>query len=145
MMMRRFLPYLFTLLLLHHAMGSCGFPVMRSEPLKKELMWELETELTGHRERNGAVMECTAAALVQLLQSSGREACVLSLIEVLTTPCEADTPESAIKELLMAGEGRILVSDDASFAVLHIPTRSGNTLEIIRDTATGLSVHRLQR
>jgi hypothetical protein len=37
------------------------------------------------------------------------------------------------------------VSDDATFAVLHVPTRRGETLEIIRDTAMGLSVHRLQR
>lgn len=144
-MLRRIFSFLPALALLLPAPGSDGLPVMQRSALKKELLWELETALTGHREQNGAVMECTASTLTRLLQSCGREATVLSVVQVLTSPSEPGSPESSIKQLLLAGDGRLLVSDDATFAVLHVPTRSGETLEIIRDTAMGLSVHRLQR
>lgn len=119
-------------------------PVLQREILPNEEMWALETELMGQRERNGAVLECVADALCDLLRQAGMEPTVESLVLVLTAPCESGSPEAAVKELLMPRADRIRVSPDASFAVIATPVRGGTTLEIFRDTAHGLSVRRIR-
>lgn len=105
----------------------------------------METELMGQRERNGAVLECVAETLRDLLLQAGMEPTVESLVRVLTSPSESGTPESAIKELLMPRTQTIRVSLDATFAAIATPVRSGTALEIFRDTAHGLSVRRIRR
>jgi len=121
-----------------------ALPVLQREILPNEEMWALETELMGQRERNGAVLECVADALCDLLRQAGMEPTVESLVLVLTAPCESGSPEAAVKELLMPRADRIRVSPDASFAVIATPVRGGTTLEIFRDTAHGLSVRRIR-
>ena len=121
-----------------------GLPTLQRALLPDEQLWQLETELTGHRERNGAVQECTAATLSELLQQAGRAATVEELVQVLTTPSTAGTPESTIKELLLPRADCIHVSMDATFAIIITPTRRGRIIDIYRDTAYGLSVHRLK-
>ena len=140
-------PLLSTLLGLAALIPVCAadaLPVLHREILPNEEMWALETELMGQRERNGAVLECVAEALRDLLLQAGMEPTVESLVRVLTSPSESGTPESAIKELLMPRTQTIRVSLDATFAVIATPVRSGTTLEIFRDTAHGLSVRRIK-
>lgn len=121
-------------------------PTLQRTPLPNEQMWELETELLGHRESDGAVLECLAASLQSLLQEAGMEPTVESLVRVLTTPCFPGTPEAEIKELLMPQAQSISVSQDASMAVIFTQlSRSRTTLQIFRDTARGISVHRMKR
>lgn len=127
------------------ACADDGLPVLQRNTLPSEEMWQLETELTGLRQKNGAVMECLAAALRDLLQQAGREATVENLVRVLTTPSESGTPESAIKELLLPQSDSIQVSMDGSLALLATNNRKGQTLEIFRDTIRGLTVQRIQR
>lgn len=122
-----------------------GLPTLQRVTLDNETLWRLETELVGHRERNGAVLECMAAALSDLLQQAGHEATVEKLVQVLTTPSEHGTPESAIKELLLPRADIIQVSMDGSFAIIATQSRNGEALEIFRDTVYGLSVQRLRR
>lgn len=141
-------PLLSILLSLAALLPVCSaesLPILYRTILPDEEMWALETELMGHRERNGAVLECIADALRDLLRQAGLEPTVESLVLVLTSPCESGGPEAAIKELLMPRTSSIKVSQDASFAVLATPVRGGTTLEIFRDTALGLSVRRLKR
>lgn len=121
-----------------------SLPVLQRDILPDEEMWALETELMGQRERNGAVQECVAIALRDLLLQAGMEPKVESLVLVLTSPSETGTPESAIKELLMPRAHTIRVSQDASFAVIATRVRNGSALEIFRDTACGLSVRRMK-
>lgn len=120
-------------------------PVLQRDLLTNEEMWALETELMGQHERNGAVLECVAEALRDLLMQAGMEPTVESLVLVLTSSSEQGTPESAIKELLVPRTHTIRVSLDASFAVIATPVLRGTTLEIFRDTAHGLSVRRIKR
>lgn len=122
-----------------------GLPTLQRVTMDNETLWHLETELIGHRERNGAVLECIAAALSDLLQQAGHEATVEKLVQVLTTPSESGTPESAIKELLLPRADIIQVSMDGSFALIAMQSKNGETLEIFRDTIHGLSVQRLRR
>lgn len=123
-----------------------GLPVLQRVTLDNKSLWQWETELVGHRERNGAVLECLAESLTDLLMQADLEPTVASLVLVLTCPSESGTPQSAIKELLLPRCTRIHVSPDATFAVLITPNRSGGrTLEIFRDTAMGLTAHRLRR
>lgn len=124
--------------------AMADLPVLQRVTLSNREMWQWETELTGHKERNGAVLECTASALSDLLVQAGMEPSVESLVQVLTTPCSTSTPQAEIKELLLPRTHRILVSQDATFAVLVIPGFKGDTLEIFRDTATGLTMQRLR-
>ena len=127
------------------ACAKADLPILQRVTLSSKEMWQWETELTGHKERNGAVLECTAEAITALLLKADMPPTVESLVQVLTTPCAANTPQAEIKELLLPRTDRILVSQDASFAVLVIPNRKGRTLEIFRDTATGLTMQRLRR
>lgn len=136
--------FLLILIALSPTQADDGLPVLRRMVLPDEQLWQLETELTGHRERNGAVLECTAAALRDLLEQSGRQATVEELVDILTTPSEANTPESTIKELILPRADSISVSMDASFAIIVTPVRGGSIIDIYRDTAYGLSVHRLK-
>lgn len=122
-----------------------GLPTLQRSFLPSEEMWQLETELVGHRDRNGAVQECVAAALRDLLQQGGYEPTVESLVRVLTRPTQSGTPESAIKELLLPRAGSIKVSQDASMAIISTPMPGGESLEIFRDTVSGLTVQRMQR
>lgn len=141
-------PLLSTLLGLAALIPVCAadaLPVLHREILPNEEMWAMETELMGQRERNGAVLECVAEALRDLLLQAGMEPTVESLVRVLTSPSESGTPESAIKELLMPRTQTIRVSLDATFAAIATPVRSGTALEIFRDTAHGLSVRRIRR
>jgi hypothetical protein len=108
-------------------------------------MWQWETELVGHRERNGAVLEYIAESITDLLRQAEMEPTVESLVHVLTTPCRDDTPQAEIKELLMPRTNQILVSQDATFAALVIRNSKTTTLEIFRDTAMGLTMQRLRR
>ena len=139
--MKLFIPLLF----LATAWADDGLPVLQRRTLPCEVMWQLETELTGLRQKNGAVLECLAAALQDLLQQAGHDATVENLVRVLTTPSESGTPESALKELLLPQTDVIAVSQDGSFAMLCTRTQSGETLQIFRDTVRGLSVQRMQR
>lgn len=139
--MKLFIPLLF----LATAWADDGLPVLQRRRLPSEVMWQLETELTGLRQKNGAVLECLAAALQDLLQQAGHDATVENLVRVLTTPSESGTPESALKELLLPQTDAIAVSQDGSFAMLCTRTQSGETLQIFRDTVRGLSVQRMQR
>lgn len=139
--MKLFIPLLF----LATAWADDGLPVLQRRSLPSEVMWQLETELTGLRQKNGAVLECLAAALQDLLQQAGHDATVENLVRVLTTPSESGTPESALKELLLPQTDAIAVSQDGSFAMLYTRTQSGETLQIFRDTVRGLSVQRMQR
>lgn len=141
--------YPISVLLLGLLMGTAVYakadlPVLQRVTLSSKEMWQWETELTGHRERNGAMLECTASSLTDLLLQAGMEPTVESLVQVLTSACAANTPQAEIKELLLPRTPRILVSQDATFAVLVIPGFKGNTLEIFRDTATGLTMQRLR-
>lgn len=122
-----------------------SLPLLKRNTLTNEEMWALETELSGLQERNRAVLECVAETLRDLLMQAGMEPTVESLVRVLTTPSEEGTPESAVKELLMPRAHCISVSPDASFAVIATPVKGGTTLEIFRDTAHGLVIHRLKR
>lgn len=122
-----------------------GLPTLQRSTLDKETLWQLETELTGYLERNGAVSECTASALNEQLLLAGCEATVENLVQVLTTPSEAGTPQSAIKELLLPKSDVIRVGQDGSFAVISTPTAGGEIVEIFRDTPFGISVQRLLR
>lgn len=124
--------------------ARADLPILQRVTLSNKEVWQWETELTGHRERNGAVLECTASALSDLLMQAGMEPTVESLVQVLTSPCSINTPQAEIKELLLPRTPRILVSQDASFAVMVIPGFKGDTLEIFRDTATGLTMQRLR-
>lgn len=126
-------------------LAGSHLPCLQRVTLTNREMWQWETELTGSQERNGAVLECMAGTLAGLLLRADMPPTVESLVQVLTTPCAADTPQAEIKELLLPRTDRILVSQDASFAVLVIPNRKGRTLEIFRDTATGLTMQRLRR
>lgn len=122
-----------------------GLPVLQRVTLDNKAMWEWETELIGHRERNGAVLECLSESLTDLLQQAEMEPTVESLVQVLTSPSEAGTPQSSIKELLLPRCAQIHVSQDAAFAVLVTQHRSGGrTLEIFRNTGIGLTVQRLK-
>lgn len=109
----------------------------------KEL-WQWETKLTGHLERNGAVSECLAQSLAELLEKAGMEPTVESLVQVLTSPSDYDTPQSAIKELILPRTSRILVSQDATLAIIATPVRGRMSLEIFRDTADGLTAQRIR-
>lgn len=142
-MKQSLLSIIFVLVLLP-AHAADGLPTLQRRTLDKETMWQLETELTGYLERNGAVSECTASALSGQLQLAGCEATVENLVQVLTTPSEEGTPQSAIKELLLPGSDVIWVSRDGSFAVISTPSAGGEILEIFRDTPFGLSVQRLR-
>lgn len=138
--------YLIALLfILLPASASGALPVLQRDTLPNEEMWALETELLGQGGCNEAVLECVAEALQGLLLQAGMEPTVESLVQVLTSPCETGTPESAIKELLMPRSPGISVSQDGSFAVITTPNHRGTSLEIFRDTAHGLSVRRLKR
>ena len=141
MMTKLFIPLLF----LAAAHADDGLPVLQRSTLPNEVMWELETELTGFRQNNGAVLECLQAALQDLLQQAGHEATVENLVHVLTRPSESGTPESAIKELLLPNTDAVLVSQDATFALIITPVRKGYLLDIFRDTAQGLTVQRLRK
>ena len=141
MMTKLFIPLLF----LAAAHAGDGLPVLQRSTLPSEVMWELETELTGFRQNNGAVLECIEAALQDLLQQSGHEPTVENLVRVLTSPSESGTPESAIKELLLPQAESIRVSQDGSFAMICNQTRTGETLQIFRDTVRGLSVQQIRR
>ena len=131
------------------ALGAVGLasplPTLHRQTLDNKQVWELETELLNNNERNGAVQECTARTLQDLLIQAEMEPNVESLVQVLTTPCKTDTPQAAVKELLLPRATSILVSQDATFAIIITPVRGGRTLEIFRDTARGLSVQRLKR
>lgn len=140
------LPSLFlSLALCFPAYAKAELPVLQRVTLSNKEMWQWETELTGHRARNGAVLECMADSLISLLEQAGMPPTVESLVQVLTTPCDTDTPQAEIKELLLPRTDRILVSQDATFAVLVIQGGRNTTLEIFRDTAGGLTMHRLRR
>ena len=141
MMTKLFIPLLF----LAAAHADDGLPVLQRSTLPSEVMWELETELTGFRQNNGAVLECLQAALQDLLQQAGHEATVENLVRVLTRPSESGTPESAIKELLLPQAESILVSQDGSFAMICNQTKAGETLQVFRDTVRGLSVQNMRR
>lgn len=132
-------------LFIYTAAADDGLPTLLRSPLPDEERWALETELTGHREQNGAVLECLAAALQDLLQQAGRDTTVEQLVLVLTTPSSSGTPESTIKELLLPRASHIQVSNDATFAIITTPLKRGSALEIFCDTACGLTVHRLLR
>ena len=131
--------------MLSAAHADDGLPVLQRSTLPNEVMWELETELTGFRQNNGAVLECLQAALQDLLQQAGHEATVENLVRVLTSPSESGTPESAIKELLLPQADSILVSQDGSFAMICNQTKAGETLQVFRDTVRGLSVQNMRR
>ena len=124
---------------------KADLPILQRVTLSSREMWQWETELTGHRERNGAVLECTAEAITTLLLKADMPPTVESLVQVLTSACAANTPQAEIKELLLPRTQRILVSQDATFAMLVIPAHKGSTLEIFRDTGAGLTMHRLRR
>ena len=141
MMTKLFIPLLF----LAAAHADDGLPVLQRRTLPNEVMWELETELTGFRQSNGAVLESLQAALQDLLQQAGHEATVENLVRVLTRPSESGTPESAIKELLLPQADSILVSQDGSFAMICNQTKAGETLQVFRDTVRGLSVQNMRR
>ena len=125
--------------------AKADLPILQRVTLNSKEMWQWETELTGHRERNGAVLECTAEAITTLLLKADMPPTVESLVQVLTSACAANTPQAEIKELLLPRTQRILVSQDATFAMLVIPAHKGSTLEIFRDTGAGLTMHRLRR
>lgn len=127
------------------ACAKADLPILQRVTLSSKEMWQWETELTGHRERNGAVLECTAEAITTLLLKADMPPTVESLVQVLTSACAANTPQAEIKELLLPRTQRILVSQDATFALLVIPAHKGSTLEIFRDTDAGLTMHRLRR
>lgn len=127
------------------ACAKADLPILQRVTLSSREMWQWETELTGHRERNGAVQECTAEAITTLLLKADMPPTVESLVQVLTSACAANTPQAEIKELLLPRTQRILVSQDATFAMLVIPAHKGSTLEIFRDTGAGLTMHRLRR
>ena len=127
------------------ACAKADLPILQRVTLSSKEMWQWETELTGHRERNGAVLECTAEAITALLLKADMPPTVESLVQVLTSACAANTPQAEIKELLLPRTQRILVSQDATFAMLVIPAHKGSTLEIFRDTGAGLAMHRLRR
>ena len=124
---------------------KADLPILQRVPLSSRDMWQWETELTGHRERNGAVLECTAEAITALLLKADMPPTVESLVQVLTSACAANTPQAEIKELLLPRTQHILVSQDATFAMLVIPSHKGKTLEIFRDTGAGFTMHRLRR
>ena len=136
---------LLCLAMLPTALADDGLPILQRDLLPDEQLWQLETELTGHRERNGAVHECTAAALSDLLRQAGLTATVEDLVLVLTRPSESGTPESAIKALLLPRADSIQVSMDATFALITTTVRGGKVLDIFRNSPYGLSVHRLMR
>ena len=140
------LPSLFlSLALCFPAYAEAELPVLQRVTLSNKEMWQWETELVGHRERNGAVLECIAESITDLLRQAEMEPTVESLVHVLTTPCRDDTPQAEIKELLMPRTNQILVSQDATFAALVIRNSKTTTLEIFRDTAMGLTMQRLRR
>ena len=80
-----------------------------------------------------------------LLQQAGLTATVEELVQVLTSPSESGTPESAIKELLLPRADCIQVSMDATFALITTRVRGGKVLDIFRNSPYGLTVHRLVR
>lgn len=121
-----------------------GLPVLQRVTLENQELWQLETELTGRVEHNGAVQECMAGLLVELLQKAGMAPRVESLVQVLTTPSASGSPQAAIKEMLLPLDGEICVSQDSSVAIITSSGRS-RTLRIFQDTATGFVVHRLKR
>ena len=127
------------------APAAADLPVLQRVTLNNREVWQWETELIGHRERNGAVLECVAESITDLLRQADMEPSVESLVQVLTTPCRDATPQAEIKELLMPRTNQILVSQDATFAVLVIRGARTTTLEIFRDTAMGLTMQRLRR
>ena len=140
------LPSLFlSLALCFPAYAEAELPVLQRVTLSNKEMWQWETELVGHRERNGAVLECIAESITDLLRQAEMEPTVESLVQVLTTPCEADTPRAAIKELLLPSTDTILVSQDATFALIITPVRKGCRMEVFRDTAQGLTVQRIRK
>ena len=63
LILKRFAPILLCLAMLPTAMADDGLPILQRSLLPDEQLWQLETELTGHRERTGAGHECPAAAL----------------------------------------------------------------------------------
>lgn len=119
-------------------------PLLHRVPLPDSSVWALETEITGQKEQNRAVLECLAEALTTLLKQAHMEPTVESLVIVLTSPTTEGTPESGIKELLMPRTSRIHVSEDATFAIISTPVQDGETLEIFRNSACGITVHRLK-
>lgn len=133
------------LLLWLPARADADLPVLQRVTLSNREVWQWETELVGHRERNGAVLECMAESLTDLLKQADMEPTVESLVLVLTTPCKEGTPQAELKELLMPRTSEILVSQDATFAVLVLQGSRSTTLEIFRDTAMGLTMQRLRR
>lgn len=123
-----------------------GLPVLVRITLEDKELWKWEAELTGHLEQNDAVLECLAESLTDLLRQADLEPTVESLVQVLTTSSEINTPQSSIKELILPRCTQIYVSQDASFALLITPHHSGGrTLEIFRETAMGLTAQRLKR
>lgn len=135
---------LFCLVFILPARADDGLPILQRSQLADEELWQLEAELTGHRERNGAVLECTAGALRDLLQQAGRMPTVEELVLVLTTPSKSGTPESAIKELLLPRADSICVSMDGTFATISTPVLGGVMIDIFRDSAYGITVQRLK-
>lgn len=139
-----FLSFLLYSVALLPAAAEDGLPVLQRTTLPNEQMWQLETELVGQKERNGAVLECMAEALNSMLLQADMEPTVASLVLVLTTPSDGSTPQAAIKELLLPRTQCIQVSPDATFAVIETPVHGGTILEIFRDTAHGLIVRRVR-
>lgn len=144
-MVRRMDQFLICLLMQSSFCMADSLPILRRDTLENEERWRLETELVGAMERNGAVLECTAEALQDLLIQAEMEPTVESLVQVLTTPCDPDTPRAGIKELILPSTDSILVSQDATFALIITPVRKGCLMEIFRDTAQGLTVQRIRK
>ena len=125
-------------------LATDGLPVLQRCTMDNKELWQWETKLTGHLERNGAVSECLAQSLAELLQKAGMEPTVESLVQVLTSPSDYDTPQSSIKELILPRTSRILVSQDATLAIIATPIRGRLNLEIFRDTTDGLTAQRIR-
>ena len=143
-MRQHFHTALMTLTAALHASAMADLPAMQRDTLPDSTVWALETELTGQKEQNRAVLECLAEALNSLLRQAHMEPSVESLVLLLTSPSPEETPGADIKELLMPRTGRILVSQDAAFALISTPVQGGEALEIFRNSASGITVHRLK-
>ena len=144
-MVQRMWQFLVFLLMQSSFCMADSLPVLRRSTLENAERWRLETELVGASERNGAVQECTAEALQDLLIQADMEPTVESLVLVLTTPCEPNTPRAGIKELILPSTDTVLVSQDATFALIITPVRKGYLLDIFRDTAQGLTVRSIRK
>lgn len=142
--MKPTLTFLLCLIALLPTNAQEALPTLSRVTLSNKEMWEMETIITGYRERNGAVIECIAESLRDLLIKADMEPSVASLVEILTTPCLPETPAATIKELLLPNARFIQVSQDASFALIATTVRGHTTLEIFRDTAGGLLYQRIK-